>query len=218
MGLGEPIGYSTRLTMNNSTLYQSYSNTFTRAIYIALMGDPTLRMDAVAPASGLVASAGPNTANLSWFASPDNVLGYHVYRATSSAGPFSRVTSSLLQGTSFSDTGIPPNTYTYMVRAVKLQSTPSGSYYNPSEGIFATVSVPDAPPPMTVQVSRVPNGMLLSWNSEPGINYHVWGKDSFGQPTWTDLSGSILATGSSCAWTDTTANGVAQRFYRISSP
>src|SRR6185295_5536808 len=39
MGLGETIGYSTRLTMNNSTLYRSRSNAFTRAIYISLMGD-----------------------------------------------------------------------------------------------------------------------------------------------------------------------------------
>jgi len=28
----------------------------------------------------------------------------------------------------------------YMVRGVKLETTPSGTYYNPSQGIFATVS------------------------------------------------------------------------------
>jgi len=44
MGLGETIGYSTRLTMNNSTLYQNEINPLPRAIYVALMGDPTPRL------------------------------------------------------------------------------------------------------------------------------------------------------------------------------
>ena len=51
MGLGEPIGYGTRLTMNNSTLYCTQTNAFTRGVHIGLMGDPTLRMQIVAPAS-----------------------------------------------------------------------------------------------------------------------------------------------------------------------
>src|ERR1700716_1531833 len=42
MGLGEPIGYGARVTMNNSTLYRSNTNELARAIYITLMGDPTL--------------------------------------------------------------------------------------------------------------------------------------------------------------------------------
>ena len=53
MGLGETIGYGTRLTMNNNTLYQSASNAFMRAVYINLMGDPTLRQDPICPPSGL---------------------------------------------------------------------------------------------------------------------------------------------------------------------
>ena len=75
MGLGETIGYSTRLTMNNSTLYQNQSNLFTRAIYIALMGDPTLRMDPVAPPGAFTATAGSGGVKLNWAASADPVLG-----------------------------------------------------------------------------------------------------------------------------------------------
>src|SRR5205807_4663291 len=48
MGLGEPIGYGIRVTMNDTTLYQDTTNEFSRAVYIALMGDPTLRMEPVA--------------------------------------------------------------------------------------------------------------------------------------------------------------------------
>src|SRR5262249_49198047 len=34
MGLGEPIGFSTRLSMNNDKLYQHQSNGYTRAVYV----------------------------------------------------------------------------------------------------------------------------------------------------------------------------------------
>src|SRR6185436_2670198 len=83
MALGEPIGYSTRLTMNNSTLYQNHTNAFTRAVHVALMGDPTLRMDPVSPPANLTAAANAGTVTLNWSDSLDSILGYHVYRATS---------------------------------------------------------------------------------------------------------------------------------------
>ena len=46
MALGEPIGFSTRLTQNNGPqgLYQTAVNSCAGQIYVALMGDPTLRM------------------------------------------------------------------------------------------------------------------------------------------------------------------------------
>jgi hypothetical protein len=51
------------LTVNNNTLYQSASNAFMRAVYINLMGDPTLRHDPIARRPALSATAGP-TASL----------------------------------------------------------------------------------------------------------------------------------------------------------
>src|SRR5258706_49587 len=145
MGLGETIGYGARLSMNNLTLYSSMSNNFQRAIYIALLGDPTLRMEPLAPPSGLSATAGATTVGLHWSASPDSVAGYHVYRADSAAGPFTRLTGTLVTGTSFTDNAPPAGSSTYMVRAVALQSNPSGSYFNPSQGIFASVSSTNPP-------------------------------------------------------------------------
>jgi hypothetical protein len=139
MGLGEPIGYSARLTQNNSGLYRNQINNFARGVHIALMGDPTLRMHSVAPASAGSATASSGTVNLSWTASSDSVQGYHVYRASSADGAFTRLTGSLLTGTSFSDSTAGTGNYTYMVRAVKLESTPSGTYFNPSQGIFITI-------------------------------------------------------------------------------
>jgi len=102
------------------------------------MGDPTLRMHPVAPPSNLSASGGGcSGVNLNWSASPDNVLGYLAYRAASPNGPFTRLNDAFIQGTSFHDPNGSVGNAAYMIRAVKLEETPSGSYYNPSQGIFA---------------------------------------------------------------------------------
>jgi hypothetical protein len=146
MALGEPIGFSTRLTQNDgfSGLYKNQQNNCESWTHIALMGDPTLRMQIVAPASDVTVSANGNDSTVSWTASKDFVEGYNVYRATSPNGPFTRVNSALVKGTSFSDelpagnlapTGHAP--VYYMVRAVKLETSASGTYFNPSEGAFA---------------------------------------------------------------------------------
>jgi hypothetical protein len=218
MGLGETIGYSTRLSMNNSTLYQNQSNALTRAIYVALMGDPTLRMDQLAPPSNLTTTSLGNKINLSWTASTDPVLGYHVYRAPNPTGPFSRLTSSLVSQTTFSDYNVAPATYTYMVRAVTLQTNPSGTYFNPSQGIFTGVTMLAPPPPMTLLGNRTANSMQITWDSQPGSSYRVQFKSSLMETNWTDLSGGIIATGSTTLWSDPNPMTDSQKFYRVVSP
>jgi hypothetical protein len=137
MGLGDPIGHSARLTMNNSTLYKAQMNPFTRGVHIGLLGDPTLRLDIISPPANLAATRKAANVVLTWSPAGEAVAGYHVYRATRPAGPFTRLTTSLLTGTRFTDVGR-RQAGTYMVRAVKLEATPSGTYWNPSQGIFAS--------------------------------------------------------------------------------
>jgi hypothetical protein len=134
MALGEPIGFSARLTQNNNGITY-LANGYAGYVHVALMGDPTLRMHIVAPPTNLVAVAnGSSGVDLNWNASPDTVLGYHVYRAPTAAGPFTRLTTDLITGTSYTDPAVTTNIY--MVRAVKLEVSGSGSYYNASQGIF----------------------------------------------------------------------------------
>jgi hypothetical protein len=140
MALGETIGFSARLTQNNTYLYTDYYNSSAHYPHIALMGDPTLRMHIVAPISNLSGTKSGSNVTLSWTASSDSVVGYHIYRAANSAGPFTRISSSLVSGTSFTDANVPSGDYTYMVRAVKKESTSSGTYFNASEGIFIAIS------------------------------------------------------------------------------
>ena len=145
MAMGEPIGFSTLLTQNNRSegLYRNEQNNCAGQIHIALMGDPTLRMHVVAPASGVESVNNGNGVNLNWKASTDDVLGYHVYRALNPNGPFTRVTPQLVKETSFTDHSVAALSSTYMVRAVKLETSASGTYYNASEGTFTT-PVPSA--------------------------------------------------------------------------
>ena len=218
MGLGEPIGYSARLSMNNSNLYQNESNRFTRAVYIALMGDPTLRLDPVAPPAGLSASFGAGSAVLNWSASPDAVSGYHVYRAGAAGGPFSRLTASLVTATNFAETNPSPGASYYMVRAVKLQTNSSGVYFNPSQGVFAAVNVSNPASSLTLRVAGNGNALVLSWNSQSGQVYRVLSKNSLTLMNWTDVSGPIAAGGTNASWADTNAISSPQRFYRLASP
>lgn len=138
MALGETIGYSTLLSQNNWFLWDVGRNS--RQRHIALMGDPTLRMHVVgSPATVLAMPNSSGGVDLGWGASTDTVLGYHVYRASAAGGPFARLNGTLLSGTSYTDSS-PAGQRHYMVRAVKLESSASGTYYNASQGIFAQSS------------------------------------------------------------------------------
>ncbi len=141
MALGQTIGFGIRLTQNNKNdgVYQP-TRQGTYQVHTALLGDPSLRMHPVQPPSNLAGSSANGRISLAWSSSPDSDLqGYHVYRAASPAGPFTRVTGdSPIGGTSFTEQAA-QETATYMVRAIKLERSGSGSYFNPSQGIFVTV-------------------------------------------------------------------------------
>lgn len=140
MALGEPIGRSTLAVQNNRDLYRNQVNLSAGQVHVALMGDPTLRMHVVASPAWLTAEAAQDgSVTLNWGHTPDAVEGSYVYRADSPSGPFARLTRSWVTGGSFTDRSAPGGWRMYMVRAVRLETSASGSYYNPSQGIFATV-------------------------------------------------------------------------------
>ncbi len=141
-------------------------------IYDAKLGDATLRIFPTKPASNLTLSASTGQITLNWSASTDtSIVGYHVYRATSLNGPFTRLTGAAITtstptgsapaGTSFTDSTIAPATvYHYMVRAVKLETTNQGTHYALSQGIFATNEIPVIAPGQTLSA---PTGAALSY-------------------------------------------------------
>ncbi|MEO6594092.1 MAG: fibronectin type III domain-containing protein [Planctomycetota bacterium] len=138
MGMGETIGACAKLSQNDTTA----GGFGTRSVHVALMGDPTLREHVIAPPANVaIVDAWPQ-ANVTWAPSPDAIAGYHVYRAAQPEGPFVRLTIAAVLGTAFVDPAAALGNTTYMVRALRLETQPSGSYWNLSQGAFATTCLP----------------------------------------------------------------------------
>ena len=154
MAMGETVGYGIRTSQNNSGIYPVI-NQGTRQVHIALMGDPTLRLQPVIPPSNVRVSAGDGGAVINWASSSDSgILGYNVYRANGWNNFFARLNQQLISGTSFTDSSVTASgTYIYMVRAVKLEQSASGTYYNASQGVFTSGNIA---PPTTPAPSPTP--------------------------------------------------------------
>ena len=142
MAMGENIGYDIMLTQNNpgGLYYGSPTSISGRWIHNALMGDPTLRNDVVAPVSNVIATKNGYNCNISWSASTETTLiGYNIYMKNDTNTAFIKINASPVTATTFTDYCLPyKGIYTYMVRTLKLEQSPSGTYYNLSEGISDT--------------------------------------------------------------------------------
>lgn len=216
MAMGEPIGYSARLTMNNTMLYRNQSNGFPAAVYVALMGDPTLRMEPLAPPANLAAAPGANGVSLSWQASADPVAGYHVYRASNGEVDLARITPHPVLETSYLDAVAPVGTSTYMVKAVVVQQNHSGSYWNSSQGVTASATR-TTPIPNGIQMSAqlTSLGIVLTWNSQPGLSYRVQTLIPGSGQAWTDASPSLWSNGTATTWTDALSEAIQAKLYRV---
>jgi hypothetical protein len=110
-------------------------------VHVNLQGDPTLRMHPVLPVKGLTAVKNGGEVQLAWTASQaPNLQGYHVYRSTDRLGVYTRLTSTPVTGTQYTDAAAPAaiDTY-YQVRAIAREIRPTGTYFNQSQGAFALV-------------------------------------------------------------------------------
>ena len=139
MALGDNIGYSALVPMRNSGLYTS--NYASKGVHIGFMGDPTLRMHTVAPPMSVVAAPVLSNININWTASSDSVLGYSIYRLDTVTKIYSKINNTIITGTSFVDSSPINNSNYYMVRAITLETSNSGSYYNLSQGAFDTTAI-----------------------------------------------------------------------------
>ncbi len=122
-----------------------------RPVAFNWMGDPTLRLDVVAPPAGVAIRANAVGAELRWGSSPDPVLGYNVYRAPTEAGPFTLVNSGgLVRANRLVVAGARPGEW-YMVRAVRRELSGSGSYLNLSQGVLVRLGTGPATAPQITQ-------------------------------------------------------------------
>ncbi|MBI5326135.1 MAG: T9SS type A sorting domain-containing protein [Ignavibacteriae bacterium] len=167
MALGLPIGYSAKLSQNNGQTYIPnicYTPLYQNGIvytygnlmpHVALMGDPTLRMNMskpneqeatiVPPVKNLsVIRTGSKKIEIKW-EKPDNndEYFYNVYFSVGDEGLYSKLNSVLLTELNYTDTVNRGSIVNYMVRAFRIQDTPSGSFYNPSRGETKSIQLTD---------------------------------------------------------------------------
>ena len=76
---------------------------------------------------GQDSGGGSHTVSLSWTASSSpNVTGYNVYRGITSGGPYKKINSALILGTSYVDTTVQSGqTYYYVATAADVSSIES---------------------------------------------------------------------------------------------
>lgn len=150
MALGETIGYGVRVTQNNNgDLFSGYiagDGVTARGTHIALMGDPTLRLHSVAAPEGLNVAVQPGSGvNLWWSASAeDTILGYKVFTSVDE-GDWLPVAGTITT-TAYQDTEvISGQSVRYRVHTVKRETSPSGTYWNTSQAVFAeSIRLPDS--------------------------------------------------------------------------
>jgi hypothetical protein len=166
---------------------------FAGNVHVALMGDPSLRMHPVIPPSNARAVDLPAGVQLAWAPSTDSgIAGYHVYRAAAAAGPYKRLTSNPVLIPAFVDFSSASESF-YQVRAVKLESSASGTYYNQSQGIF-TVKTKPAVDPELIPLSARPGAdktISIRFPSVIGNTYALLASQDF--VTWTKAAEKTAA-------------------------
>ena len=137
MALGGTIGESTLISQNNRNPGALYNGmNFMNGVHTALLGDPTLKLHYVKPPKNLSVTLQDSLhANLSWTASEEAVLGYNIYKNVKVGESFVwvKLNTAIVNPTTYMDSCISsPGNFAYQVRAVVIESTPSGTYYNES--------------------------------------------------------------------------------------
>lgn len=148
LSLGETIGFSETISANNRQpgtdrcLYNSNGQWGYREIHNTILGDPTIRLHIVEPVKNFRAEIerinGVKRVKLQWeHPSDTEVLGYYIYKARTYEDRFIRINNQIIKENQYLNDNILQDSNIYMIRALKLQKTVTGSFYNLSQGLFA---------------------------------------------------------------------------------
>lgn len=209
--LGETIGYSALITMRN-TCYQS-GGPYLNQTSINLMGDPTLRIHPVAPATNLLL----NNNTLTWQPSAENIEGYCVYRKNIETGIYNKIATTASNQTNYQDNNPNAGDNFYMVRALKLENTNSGSYFNLSQGVFVSTQNP-LPLVLTQFTAKLnANTVVNNWQTQNEVNVNYLNlQRSTDAKNFISLTKVNAKGGGNYSFTDTNLpNNVNNLYYRL---
>ncbi|MEO8066857.1 MAG: T9SS type A sorting domain-containing protein [Flavobacteriales bacterium] len=227
MGMGETVGTSTLATMNNTAMYTPLTDGWQSSIgrvHLGLMGDPTLRTRMIVPPSGLTITNSGGIASFAWTASTETVLGYYIDKINAN-GTLTRINTSIITGTTYQNSGVAfTSGAEYMVRATKLQTTPSGSFFNYSLGALGTAGAGGGAPPApdcsgVVGGSAVPgsacnDGNACTTNDVWSSSCQCAGTAVVTSATITPSSSTSICNGGSVILNATTGTGYSYAWKR----
>lgn len=163
------------------------------------------------------ATAGDTQAALSWTASTagtNAISGYNAYRSTTSGGTYTKINSSAVTSTSYTDTGLTNGTkYYYVVKAVDSQGNESSASSEVNATPFAK---PGAPTGVTATAGDAQ--VALSWTAPAKTtytvsSYNVYRSTTTGTGYAKINSSAVTAT----TYTDSTVSNGTKYFYVVTA-
>ncbi|MCC5842300.1 MAG: hypothetical protein JJT96_19445, partial [Opitutales bacterium] len=162
--------------------------------FMGHMGDPTLREHMIESPPWLRAllCAESGDVTLAWAASPEGGEGYHLYAAAGRNGPYDRITGEPVRAGETAQVlywklAEPPlGKFHFKVRAVRLETTPSGTYLNASLGALADLEPwPDPPLARFLRVAVEDNRLHMDIPEPPEPIFAPVFLESPDLRTWT---------------------------------
>ena len=184
MGTNNYLGLSALRTINNglsgSTLYEPVG-LGSNLVHISLMGDMSLRNKYATPVNNFTGSYNKddNKVYLEWNSLASHaVTSYDLYIASDTFGPYNLLVSVGASNTSYNYTPTTSDTLYYQIKAIYLDTTPNGSYYNNTIGSFIAIDASDSTTTsvalpvelMHFSGKQMQNSVVLNWTTAQEIN------------------------------------------------
>lgn len=175
MAMGETIGYCYSLSLNNSASLHDPGFS-ARGVHMALLGDPTLRLYPVAPASNLMLEETDMGIRLSWDGPGEDVAGYHVFRFSDDDKAFVQINESMIPEKQFTDPCPLDGLNSYMVRAVHRTTSASGRFLHSSPGVVGSILSENnyLPEAFFTWEADMESDSLLFSNASTGAESYQW--------------------------------------------
>jgi hypothetical protein len=152
LGLGETIGACMRISVGNDAgLYAPRTDGWDASVgrgHLALHGDPTLRARYVGVPGALTVTASGSEASFTWTAPTDGADGYFLFELDPATDTLRRIAPDRIAGTTYRSSAITLVAgRTYAVRAARLETAATGTYWNLGLATLATATTSTGPSP-----------------------------------------------------------------------